>query len=82
MAGLLTLDLICSYKMRITSPASTPGRRSLTGEAWRLVAEPQVALLVGWCTTVGVLTALIWQWLPWFLSDLASLQAHNQVVFS
>ena len=39
----------------------------------------RVAVFVGWCTLVGILTSLVWQWLPWYLSDLADVQAHSQV---
>jgi hypothetical protein len=84
MAGLLSLDLICSYRMRIASSSSSGagvsvGGRPQPGDLWRLVAQPRVALFVVWCTLAGVLTSLIWQWLSWLLSDLASAQAHSQV---
>jgi hypothetical protein len=81
MVGLLLLDLVCCYRLRLTSPATAAATsiRPLAADLWRLMAVPRVAVFVVWCLLVGILTSLIWQWLPWFLSELADVQAHNQV---
>jgi len=33
---------------------------------------------VVWCLIVGILTSIIWQWLPWFLWDLADTLAETE----
>jgi len=75
MAGLLSLDLLCSWRMQINPEVKASGGG---GDVMRLLMTPGVLVFVTWCTSVGVLTALIWQWLPWYLSDLANMQAESQ----
>jgi len=69
MAGLTVVDLLCSMKMRITSSVKPP---SLFRDICRLLCRPRVLVFNLWCVTCGVLTAAIWNWLPWYLTDLAT----------
>ena len=39
----------------------------------------QVMVFVLWCVSVGILTSILWQWLPWYLWDLADNMAETQV---
>lgn len=82
MAGLLVLDLLCCQRLQLSLAATTSSpaaSRPLAADLWRLMALPRVVVFVAWCTLVGILTALVWQWLPWFLTDLAGLRAQAQV---
>ena len=45
----------------------------------RLLASPRVVLFVIWCTVVGIFTSLVWQWLPWYLADLADTRSEEEV---
>jgi len=75
MAGLLFLDLICAWRMRII-----PTAKSADGgtQVLRLLKTPQIIVFVVWCLIVGILTSIIWQWLPWFLWDLADTLAETE----
>lgn len=76
MLGLLTFDLIiCVLKLRVkpTTKNSSGG-----GDVMRLLSSPSTVVFILWCTGVGVLTSLIWQWLPWYLSDLAGSYSESQ----
>jgi len=71
MGGLLVLDMIISSRMKLnTSVKST----SMFGDIWHLLSTPRVMIFVIWCTAVGILTSVVWQWLLWFLQDLSTAQ--------
>lgn len=74
MAGLTVVDLLCSMKMRITSNVKPP---SLVGDICRLLCRPRVLVFNLWCVTAGILTSAIWNWLPWYLTDLATPPCGN-----
>jgi len=69
MAGLTVVDLLCSMKMRITSSVKPP---SSVGDICHQLCRPRVLVFNLWCVTAGVLTAAIWTFLPWYLTDLAT----------
>jgi len=75
MAALLSLDVVCACKMRL-SPTVKPA--SGGADVMRLLRTPQVIVFVLWCTVIGVLTAQLWNWLPWYLSDLADHSSEEQ----
>jgi len=44
---------------------------------WQLLTRPRVCIFVLWCAAVGILTSVVWQWLLWFLQDLASAKSED-----
>lgn len=71
MGGLLVLDLIISSRMK---PNTSVKSTSMFRDMWHLLSTPRVLVFVIWCTAVGILTSIVWQWLLWFLQDLAITQ--------
>jgi len=76
LAGLCTIDLIiCVIKLKVPPKSKTT---SGGGDVLRLFKSPSCLMFIIWCTGIGVLTSLIWQWLPWYLSDLANIHSEAQ----
>ena len=69
MGGLLVLDLIISSRMQLSISVKPS---SMLGDMWHLLSTPRVIIFVIWCTAVGILTSVVWQWLLWFLQDLST----------
>jgi len=73
MGGLLVLDLIISSRMQISTSVKSS---SMFRDMRHLLSTPRVMIFVIWCTAVGILTSVVWQWLLWFLQDL-SIAMHS-----
>ena len=70
LACLLLLDLIMTgLSLEMASP-DTRGRMVFSA-AVRLLGTVRVVIFVVWCVLCGLLQSLYWNWLPWYLSDLA-----------
>jgi len=55
--------------MRIISSVKPP---SSVSDICHQLCRPRVLVFNLWCVTAGVLTAAIWTFLPWYLTDLAT----------
>lgn len=75
MGGLLVLDLIISSRMQLDTSVKSS---SMFGDIWHLLSTPRVMIFVIWCTAVGIMTSVVWQWLLWFLQDLSTAQHWNK----
>jgi len=70
LGGLLLLNLIVtSWSLKISY---TNEGGMVLSDILRLVSQCQVLIFVAWCVVCGILTSLIWHFLPWYLSDLAA----------
>jgi len=65
------LDLIISSRMKLKNSVKST---SVFRDMWHLLSTPTVFVFVVWCTAVGILTSVVWQWLLWYLQDLAIAQ--------
>jgi len=74
MGGLLVLDMIISSRMKLNTSVKSS---SMFRDMWHLLSTPRVMIFVIWCTAVGILTSIVWQWLLWFLQDLSTAQHFN-----
>jgi len=69
MGGLMVLDLLAASYIKI--PEAQRSSR-VWGEVAEQVCNPRELTFLAWCLSCGVLTSIIWQWLLWYLSDLAT----------
>ena len=69
MACLMIVDIACAALIKIP-PVERP--TSVWAGVLSIVRQPRVAVFLVWCFGCGLLTSVIWQWLLWYLSDLAS----------
>lgn len=74
MAGLLTLDIACAALIRLP-PVERP--KSVWAGIVGLLQQPRVVVFLFWCFGCGLLTSVIWQWLLWYLSDLAAQDSNS-----
>jgi len=79
MAGLMTLDIACAALIKIP-PAERPN--SVWAGVLSILRQPRVAVFLVWCFGCGLLTSVIWQWLLWYLSDLATKGSTSSCVAS
>ena len=77
LASLVLLDLtMTGLSLKMASP-DTLGRMVFSA-AVRLLGTVRVAVFVVWCVVCGLLQSLYWNWLPWYLSDLAATSQDTQ----
>ena len=77
LASLLLLDLLMTgLSLEMSSPDTQA--RMVLSEAVRLLGTVRVVIFVVWCVLCGVLQSLYWNWLPWYLSDLAASSQNTQ----
>ena len=74
MAGLLCVDIIISSRLKLNSSMNSTSNFNVM---WQLLTRPRVCIFVLWCAAVGILTSVVWQWLLWFLQDLASAKSED-----
>ena len=74
MAGLLTLDIACAALIR---HPSVERPKSVWAGIVGLLQQPRVVVFLFWCFGCGLLTSVIWQWLLWYLSDLAAQDSNS-----
>ena len=69
MAGLMILDIACAALIKIP-PVERP--TSVWAGVLKILCQPRVVVFLVWSFGCGLLTSVIWQWLLWYLSDLAT----------
>jgi len=75
MGGLLVIDLIISSRMKLNSTGKST---SIFKDVMQLISSAKILVFVIWCTAVGIMTSIIWQWLLWYLQDLAYLMDNEE----
>ncbi|XP_046683291.1 major facilitator superfamily domain-containing protein 6 isoform X1 [Homalodisca vitripennis] len=68
MAVMLTLDFVVSSKIKYTQ---TPQAASILRNVGKMFKDIQVLVFLLWLVVVGMCTALIWNFLFWYLEELA-----------
>ncbi|KAI5702081.1 hypothetical protein M8J75_016378 [Diaphorina citri] len=71
MLAILLFDLFVSSKIKNVQSSISP---NILKDVTKLLGEPRVLAFLFWCICVGVCTAMVWQYLFWFLEDLATAQ--------
>ena len=75
LVSLLLLDLVLtSLTIKISTPQTS---NIVVMEIVRLLSDPLVTMFVMWCVICGMLQGIYWNWLPWYLSDLASAHSNQ-----
>ncbi|KAK9500670.1 hypothetical protein O3M35_001894 [Rhynocoris fuscipes] len=70
MLIILVLDVIVSSRIKYKQSRSSP---SILRDMGRLLSEVKILVFLVWCVCVGMCTAMVWNFLLWYLEDLASL---------
>ena len=70
LGGLLLLNLLVTgLSLRIVK---TERSKLVFTDILSLLSQLKVVVFVFWCILCGMLTSLVWHFLPWYLSELAS----------
>ena len=72
MAVLMILDIACAALIKIPP---VERQTSVWAGVLNILSQPRVAVFLVWCFGCGLLTSVIWQWLLWYLSDLATKES-------
>ena len=72
MAVLMILDIACAALIKIPP---VERQTSVWAGVLNILCQPRVAVFLVWCFGCGLLTSVIWQWLLWYLSDLATKES-------
>jgi len=72
MAVLMILDIACAALIKIPP---VERQTSVWAGVLNILRQPRVAVFLVWCFGCGLLTSVIWQWLLWYLSDLATKES-------
>ncbi|KAF2887038.1 hypothetical protein ILUMI_19135 [Ignelater luminosus] len=67
--GILLLCVIVSYKIQYTQQRMSA---SILRDIGRLLANIKIFVFVLWCISIGLCTALMWNFLFWLLEELAA----------
>lgn len=70
MAVLLLLDVLISSRLKYNQTARTS---SILRDVTQLFGDIRVVVFMIWCVLVGMGTALLWNFLFWYLEDLADV---------
>ncbi|XP_065348789.1 major facilitator superfamily domain-containing protein 6-A isoform X1 [Cloeon dipterum] len=68
---IIALDFLVSTRLKVSH---TQMSASIVRDIGRLLSRPEINIFLIWCIAVGMCTALIWNFLFWFLEDLAAAQ--------
>jgi len=72
MAVLMIFDIACAALIKIPP---VERQTSVWAGVLNILCQPRVAVFLVWCFGCGLLTSVIWQWLLWYLSDLATKES-------
>merc|ERR1711990_762887 len=72
MAVLMIFDIACAALIKIPP---VERQTSVWAGVLNILCQPRVAVFLIWCFGCGLLTSVIWQWLLWYLSDLATKES-------
>ncbi|XP_012279437.1 major facilitator superfamily domain-containing protein 6 [Orussus abietinus] len=78
MLTAMILDIIVSATLRKTSPERSEDEPSVLWELWSVVQESRVLVFAWWCIGSGMCTAVVWNFLFWYIDDLAT---HSRVTW-
>lgn len=69
MLGMIVLDVIASTRLKYNQKHMSS---NIARDVGKLLLDMKIIVYLVWCTFMGIMTAMVWQFLFWHLEDLAT----------